>query len=248
MSLVSIIMPAYNASHFISRSIQCILDQNYDNFELIIICDAPTDNTVEIVKSFTDKRIRTFFLESNHGVSEARNLGLSQASGRYIAFCDADDFWYPEKLSIQIHLMQTQNLSICHSNCDLVNTAGNKIGQRIYPSIVTYKIMKYRNFICNSSGIYDAKKLSIVFQEKVYHEDYLMWLSLLSKAGKSVRSSQPLLMYTINPNGLSHNKIKSFLGMLKIQHLHGISLIECVFNLVPHIISRVFLYNMWKSK
>lgn len=239
MDKISVIMPAYNASAFIARSIQSVLGQRNVLLELIVICDAPTDDTVEIVKRFTDARIEIVELEENQGVSEARNAGLRLATGRYIAFCDADDYWYPEKLSIQIELLEKSNSAVCHANCDLVDIDGMTLGLRRYPEIVTYKMMRHRNYICNSSGLFDTSKLSVVFQQSIYHEDYLMWLEILSNSGMSIGSKKPLLMYTINPNSLSGNKLVSLIGALKIQRKHGLGWFECSVNFFLNIGIRV---------
>ena len=240
MNKVTVIMPAYNSSKTISKSIKCVLNQKYNNLELIVVCDAPTDNTEIIAKEFTDPRVKIVVLDDNQGVAEARNAGLKLALGRYIAFCDADDYWYPEKLSVQIDLRKQLNVSVCHANCHLVNVSGEIIGMRKYPMLVTYKMMKHRNYICNSSGIYDTKKLPVILNKNIYHEDYLMWLEILSPDGVSVGSKQPLLMYTVNPNSLSANKFKSVIGMLRVQRKHGLSRLQCCINLILNFFSRIF--------
>ena len=240
MNKVTVIMPAYNSSKTISKSIKCVLDQKYNNLELIVVCDAPTDNTEIIAKQFTDPRVKIVVLDENQGVAEARNVGLKLASGRYIAFCDSDDYWYAEKLSVQIELLKKFNVFVCHSNCHLVDISGEIAGMRKYPMFVTYKMMKHRNYICNSSGIYDTKKLPVILNKNIYHEDYLMWLEILSPNGVSVGSKQPLLMYTVNPNSLSGNKFKSIIGMLRVQRKHGLSRLQCYINLILNVFSRIF--------
>ncbi len=243
MDKVTVIMPAYNSSQSIAKSIQCVLDQKYNFLELIVICDAPTDDTSSIVRQFSDSRIRIVELEHNQGVSNARNTGLNLASGRYIAFCDADDYWYADKLSTQLELLKESNTSVCHSSCHLVDLSGAIIGLRSYPELVTYKMMRHRNYICNSSGLYDTKKIPIVLQKNIYHEDYLMWLEILSTQGTSIGSKSPLLMYTQNPNGLSSNKLKSILGMVRIQRQHGIGWMEFSLNILINIMSRLKMYK-----
>lgn len=240
MNKVTVIMPAYNSSKTISKSIKCVLNQRYKNLELIVICDAPTDNTEIIARQFTDQRVKIVVLNEKQSVAEARNAGLKLASGRYIAFCDSDDYWYPEKLSVQIELLKQSNVFVCHANCHLVDVSGEIIGMRKYPMFVSYKMMKHRNYICNSSGIYDTKKLPVILNKNIYHEDYLMWLEILSPNGVSVGSKQPLLMYTVNPNSLSGNKFKSIMGMLRVQRKHGLSRLQCCFNLILNVLSRIF--------
>lgn len=232
-------MPAYNSSKTITKSIKSVLEQNYDNLELIVICDAPKDNTVKLVKNFSDSRLRVIVLNENQGVSEARNVGLKLAKGRYIAFCDSDDYWYKDKLSIQINLLNRNNVFVSHANSHLADVSGNVIGIRKYPEHVSYKMMRYRNYICNSSGLYDTKKLPIIFCKNIYHEDYLMWLEILSPKGISIASEKPLLIYTLNPDSLSGNKLKSFIGTLNVQRKHGLSFFQCLVSLILNILSRL---------
>ena len=91
--LVSVIMPSYNASRFIAKSINSVLLQTYSNWELLIVDDCSKDNSAEIVRKFTDidKRVKLFLLEKNAGAATARNVALEYAKGQYIAFLDSDD-------------------------------------------------------------------------------------------------------------------------------------------------------------
>ncbi len=105
MKLVSIIIPAYNAQKYIEATIQSVLKQTYTNWNLIIINDGSTDDTEKIIKSnFTDNRI-TYIYQENGGVSKARNNGIENAKGEYIAFLDADDFWLPENLGEKVKVL-----------------------------------------------------------------------------------------------------------------------------------------------
>ena len=107
MDLVSIVMPSYNSAHFIEEAIQSVLSQSYITWELLIVDDCSIDNSVEIIKQWTqkDKRIHLFSLEKNVGAAAARNIALENAQGRYIAFLDSDDVWEPEKLQKQVEYM-----------------------------------------------------------------------------------------------------------------------------------------------
>ena len=102
--LVSVIMPTYNAGKFLADSIESILSQTYANLELLITDDCSTDGTIDILKDFSqrDKRVKVKYLKSNVGPAIARNRSIERAKGRYIAFCDCDDRWMPEKLERQI--------------------------------------------------------------------------------------------------------------------------------------------------
>jgi glycosyltransferase involved in cell wall biosynthesis len=99
---VSVIIPTYNRAHLIGRSINSVLNQTYQDFELIIVDDGSSDNTEEIIRAFNDPRILFLKHPENRGVSAARNTGIKEARGSYIAFQDSDDEWLPEKLEKQM--------------------------------------------------------------------------------------------------------------------------------------------------
>lgn len=104
--MFSIIMPAYNASENIADAIQSILNQSYSKFELIIIDDKSSDNTVEVIQSFCDPRIQLIALEKNSGVANARNKGIEQAKYPYIGFLDSDDLYHPKHLEIYLQYFE----------------------------------------------------------------------------------------------------------------------------------------------
>ena len=106
-SHVSVIIPTHNRAALLRRSVESVLNQSYQNFELIIVDDASTDNTQEIIRSFNDPRISYIRNNKNRGGAAARNIGIEAAKGSYIAFQDSDDEWLPEKLEKQINLFKT---------------------------------------------------------------------------------------------------------------------------------------------
>jgi len=103
MFKISIIMPAYNAQNTIKTSIESILRQNYNNYELIIIDDGSNDNTENVVKEFSDSRIKYFKLATNMGVSNARNFGIEKATGEYIMFIDSDDIYLDGRIEKMVN-------------------------------------------------------------------------------------------------------------------------------------------------
>jgi glycosyltransferase involved in cell wall biosynthesis len=103
---VSIIVPTYNRSRLLARAVKSVLNQTYQNFELIIVDDASTDNTEEVVGSFNDERIKYVRHEKNKGEAAARNTGIKAAMCDYIAYQDSDDEWLPEKLARQMELLE----------------------------------------------------------------------------------------------------------------------------------------------
>lgn len=111
-ALVSIVMPAYNSGKFIGKAIDSVIAQTYRNWELIVVDDASTDNTAGVVDKYTkkDSRIKYHRLDKNSGAAVARNTAVKLARGKYMAFIDSDDIWFPEKLTKQISFMDEKTI------------------------------------------------------------------------------------------------------------------------------------------
>ena len=103
--MISVVIPTYNRAHMVGRSIRSVLEQTFQDFELIIVDDGSTDNTEEVVRSFGDGRIRYVRHEQNKGEAAARNTGVKLAEGKYVASQDSDDEWLPEKLARQVEIL-----------------------------------------------------------------------------------------------------------------------------------------------
>lgn len=103
---VSVIIPTYNRSHLVGRAIRSVLNQTYQDFEIIVVDDGSTDSTEDVVKGFNDGRIRYIRHDENKGAAAARNTGIKAALGKYIAFQDSDDEWWPEKLEKQVRVLE----------------------------------------------------------------------------------------------------------------------------------------------
>jgi glycosyltransferase involved in cell wall biosynthesis len=211
LPLVSIIMPAYNASQYIAESIQSVLSQTYSEFELIIINDASTDNTFDIAHSFELESERVFLisLTKNLGVSESRNIGLKCASGRFVAFLDADDLWYPNKLHIQIDFMCKADVLVSCSSYDVIQDDGTYVGTRIAKKNISYNDMLTTNYIGMLTGVYDRNAIKPIFMKNIGHEDYVFWLEILQASLGAKGIEMPLAKYRLTKNSLSSNFIKS---------------------------------------
>jgi glycosyltransferase involved in cell wall biosynthesis len=119
---LSVIIPTYNRAQMVGRAIRSVLDQTYQDFEIVVVDDGSKDNTEEVVRSFNDKRVRYIKHERNEGVAAARNTGIKATRSKYIAFQDSDDEWLPEKLEKQMAGFRTAS-----SNIGVVYTAFLKI-------------------------------------------------------------------------------------------------------------------------
>ncbi len=191
--LVSVIMPTYNAGKFLADSIESILSQTYANLELLITDDCSTDGTIDILKDFSqrDKRVKVKYLKSNVGPAIARNRSIERAKGRYIAFCDCDDRWMPEKLERQI----------AHNN--------QLTGINISPKHLTLGMLKRDNKIGCLTAIYDIKRLGHKFYMPAIRkrQDWALFLNILKECQICFCVTEPLAYYRNRQNSVSSNKL-----------------------------------------
>lgn len=210
MNLVSIVTPSYKSSEFIVQTIESVLVQTYENWELLIIDDCSPDNSNIIIEEFQkqDNRIRLIKLEKNSGPANARNEGIKQAKGRYIAFLDSDDIWLPQKLEKQIRFMNENNLSLTYSAYETIDENGNYINTRNIKRNITYKNMLKSNQIGNLTGIYDCEKIGKYYMYDVGHEDYTLWLKIMKDVKQTIGITEVLAKYRIVKSSISSNKFK----------------------------------------
>ena len=186
--LVSIIMPSYNSSKYIAKTIDSIVSQFYTNWELLITDDCSTDNTCEIIKEYAayDQRIKLFVMEENKGAGVARNKSIEEAKGRYIAFCDSDDRWKPEKLEVQLRFMVENRVEICYSSYLKCNENDKVFGIVIAPSKISYKKMTRNDYIGFLTCIYDTHQIGKIYMPTLRKRQDWAWKILLMKKFLSV--------------------------------------------------------------
>ena len=130
--LISLIMPLYNAENYVEEAIQSILDQTYSNFEMVLIDDCSTDNTMEKVTSFKDSRIKIIYNNKNMGIAYSRNIGLEFSSGEYIALLDDDDIALPDRFEKQVMLLtENPDIDIVGGGAIWINDKGASISDML---------------------------------------------------------------------------------------------------------------------
>lgn len=203
--LVSVIIPVYNSSKYIKKTIESVLCQTYSNIEVIVVDDGSSDDSVEIVNSINDCRIK-IVQQSNQGPSAARNKGMDLAVGKYIAFNDADDTWVKNKLELQLLKLNESLAYTCISDVNMTNELGKTIGSRSQKlsSDLINDILLHR--ITNFTPTLLFKNESCIRFDPFlrYSEDYLFLIEL-SKLGQVVNVASPLINRRVHDESTSQN-------------------------------------------
>lgn len=208
--VVSIITPCYNSAKFILETIQSVQNQTYLDWEMIIVDDCSSDETVVIIEEIAvkDSRIHLFKLLINSGTGIARSTALAKATGKFIAFLDADDLWKPEKLDKQLDFMKVNKLPFTFSFYDCINEAGEPLNRRVEaPLHLSYQQLFFCNYIGNLTGIYDANyfgKIPVSSLRK--RQDWMMWLIILKKIEFTQPVPESLALYRIRESSISASK------------------------------------------
>ena len=221
MPLVSIIMPAYNAEKFIYKSILSVINQTYHNWELIVVNDGSIDNTFEIVNAIKDIRIRLINIK-NSGVACARNVGIKKVKGDYIAFLDSDDYWYFNKLEIQLrYMLLNSGIDLSYTDYSTINEDDIFVkNKQLYPFKINNpndRLLVF-NYIATLTVMV---KTSIVFELSGFDEaffgteDWDFWIRISSK-GNLAYIDDRLACYRENLEGISKNKKKHLIQEYKV--------------------------------
>ena len=219
---VTIITPCYNSEKYILDTIQSVQSQTYKNWEMIIVDDDSTDNSVNIIKNICndDSRIKLICQKENVGPGAARTLAVQRASGRYIAYLDADDIWMPEKLEKQIKFMQDNKYAFTCTSYEVINNSGKPLKKYIHMP----KQLDYINFLKNNILQTVGIMVDLKFIDKKFlfmpniniGEDAATWLQVLKSGQICFGLDEILAKYRRASKSLSSNKIKSALGTWKM--------------------------------
>lgn len=204
-------MPAYNSGQTLVASVTSVICQTYKEWELIIINDNSTDMTYDIAYHLTKKsnNIKLISNKYRSGVANARNVGIRQAAGNYIAFLDSDDFWASNKLEKQLPYLESNSFSVVFSWYYLLDKNGKLTPILYAPKTIDYNQLIKFNFIGNLTAVYNTKYLGKIFQKNIGHEDYAFWLKILRESKMDAYCVQePLATYRHSANSLSANKIR----------------------------------------
>ena len=184
------------------NAIKSALNQTYDNLEVIVADDASTDDTCAVVHKIEDPRVKLIERTENGGAAAARNSAIRVATGRYIAFLDSDDYWLPNKLSVQISKMREKAKSFSYTSFIAKSDKGETFID--VPEKVNYKRLLRGNIIGTSTVVYDARTLGKIYMPALsMTEDFATWLNILRQCDSALGIREPMTYYIRRSNSLS---------------------------------------------
>lgn len=208
--LVSIITPIYNGEKTIGKTIESVINQTYNKFEMIIVDDLSNDKTVDIVKKYQkkDDRIKLFILDKKSGASGARNFAIKKATGKYVAFLDGDDLWKKDKLEKQVKFMEDNKIYFSYTDYCYIDSEGNDLNQyRKCPKKVSYFRMLLGDSVGCLTVMYNRKAVGkIKIPELKKRNDYALWCVILKKIKVGYKYDEILSVYRKISQSLSSGK------------------------------------------
>ena len=183
--LVSIVMPNYNGAKYIRETIESVLAQTYQNWEILFVDDCSKDNSIEIVESYKDDRIRIFKNPVNSGAAASRNYAMREAKGKWMAFLDSDDLWEPQKLEKQITFMKENGYKFSYTEYEEVDQKSDPLGRYITgPNKITKRKMFNYCWVGCLTVMYDREAIGLVQINDgiAKRNDYAIWLKVCPKA------------------------------------------------------------------
>jgi glycosyltransferase involved in cell wall biosynthesis len=211
--LVSIITPCYNSADYIAQTIESVLAQTYQDWEMIIVDDGSTDTSVGIIKEYLLRDVRLLLLhQENAGSASARNNGIRHARGQYIALLDSDDIWETNFLKSQIDFLKEKNAILVYASYKRINEKSEECLKPLMarPS-VTYKQMLLTNYIGCLTGLYDRIRYGKIYlreELKSLRDDYAYWLDIIKLAGIAYGNPEILAQYRVIESSTTGRKQK----------------------------------------
>lgn len=210
--MVSIVVPVYNAERFLPKTIGLVQKQTYRDWELILVDDCSSDNGAAIVRQYAkdDTRIRLIQQEVNAGAARSRNLGISQANGRYLCFLDADDIWTSQKLEKELAYMKEKKAAFVFTGYEFADAKGEGLGKIVHvPETISYEQALKNTTIFTSTVMIDRDKIADtdIYMPQIASEDTATWWHILKKYQIGYGLDENLVRYRRTEGTLSSNKL-----------------------------------------
>ena len=249
--LVSVIIPVYNAEHYLRSSVQSVLDQSWKQLEILLIDDCSTDNSREIMLELSvHPNIRSIYMPVNSGAAATRNAGILEATGRFIAFLDADDRWMPDKLERQIPFMMREKCALTCTAYDWVEANGAPAGRTIHtPQTITHRDLLKHNSIGCLTAVYDTTICGKLYMpDTPQRHDWGLWLSITRQFGPAKGLDLVLAAYRLHDQSLSRNKLRSArYNWIILREHEGLSRPVAAWYYLHFLIRKSWKYLGWNS-
>ena len=237
--LVSIIVPVYNVEKYIVAAMECVRAQSYGSWELLLVEDGSTDGTRQVIEHYLeeveDDRIRLLNLQENMGAARARNFGLQQAKGRYIAYLDSDDLWEPRKLSRQIAFMDEHQAAFAFTGYEFADENGRGTGKIVrVPQTLNYRQALKNTTIFTTTVMFDTTLIpkDLLQMPEVKSEDTALWWKVLRNNYLAYGLDENLAKYRRVGHSLSSNKLEAIRRIWNLyRNVEGLGFLTSLWNL-----------------
>lgn len=212
--MISIVVPVHNAEKFLEETIKSVMAQTYTDWELLLVDDCSKDTSKTIASGYEalDKRIRLIALEENVGAAKARNVGIKESKGAYLAFLDADDIWVKEKLEHELKFMKEKQAAFVFSGYEFADEQAVGTGKIVkVPETINYKQALKNTTIFTSTVLFDRSKIDkeLLLMPDVKSEDTATWWQILKTGIEAYGLNENLVLYRRSANTLSSNKFEA---------------------------------------
>lgn len=214
--LISIVIPVYRAEQYIEETMDCVRAQTYPHWELLLVEDCGPDRSREVIEEYIkrtgDDRIRLLTHPTNLGAARARNLGVNEAKGRYLAYLDADDLWTPDKLEKELAFLKEKQAAFVFTGYEFADENGKGTGKIVrVPETITYKEALKNTTIFTSTVMFDMEKLpkEQLQMPLIKSEDTALWWKILRQGTVACGLNENLVKYRRAGKSLSSNKLEA---------------------------------------
>lgn len=257
LSLISVITPVYNASHYLPRVIESVQKQHGVNYEHIVVDDCSTDDSLAILLKLAacDERIKVIQFQNNRGVVEARNAAIAQANGRYLAFLDADDLWMQDKLQIQSRFMQETGAALSFTDYRFVSEDGNKIGRLLRgTNQIGWSLHHMTRYLGCLTIMVDRERCPDFsfgdISSECRAEDFLAWSKIIKQNGPAVRCPHDLARYSVVPNSRSSSGSRAAKSVWRLyRDIEDIALFPAIIYFIVYVVfaamKRIYCRPIW---
>lgn len=221
---VSIVVPVYHAEKYIEATMDCVRAQTYTDWEMLLVIDDPQDATIAVIENYirekSEERIFLYVQEENKGAALARNRGVEESKGRYLAYLDADDLWKSDKLEKELDFIRKKDVAFVFTGYEFADENGEGLGKVVsVPDKLVYKKALKNTTIFTSTVMFDTEKINkeLLVMPNIKSEDTALWWKILRSGFDAYGLNENLVYYRRPSVSLSSNK---FVAIKRIWYLY----------------------------